>query len=71
MPFSSNFAMQETYKKALTDRFLFEDDFVLLKPEAEICDDCGINLTEMEDKITANISVMNKILKANGKTFIT
>lgn len=71
IPFSSNFAMQETYKKALTDRFLFEYDVVLLKPEAEICDDCGINLTEMEDKIRANIFVMNKILKANGKTFIT
>ena len=43
--------MQETYKKALTDRFFFEDDIVLLKPEAEICDDCGINLTEMEEKL--------------------
>lgn len=69
--FNSNFGMQETYKKELTDRFLVEDDVISLKPEVEMCDDCGIILTEKEDKITANIFMMNKVLKAKGKTCIT
>ncbi|CAG2236055.1 unnamed protein product [Mytilus edulis] len=63
--FNSNFGMQETYKKELTDRFLVEDDVISLKPEVEMCDVCGIILTEKEDKITANIFMMNKVLKAN------